>query len=161
MNLKQEFLNITGTLYRVALQILQNQQDAEDAVSDFYIKVMEKRDQFSRYDSLKAALIRSMKNHCLNLIKSRKRFHSVEEISIELPSLTNDCSGSEERLLLVQKIIDELSVKQKIIIELRMVECLPMKQIADIMEEKVNTVEKIISRVRKKIRIEYENRKSK
>ena len=46
-------------------------------------------------------------------------------------------------------------------IHLRMVEGLSMQQIADIMEEKVNTVEVNISRARKKIRAQYEVRKLK
>ena len=157
----QEILDSKGLLYRLALQILHNQQDAEDAVSGFYLKVLEKKNQFSKYDNLKGALIRSMKNHCINLLKLKKRFHSLEEVPAELSSRTHEPILDDERLILVQKIINKLPEKQKIMIHLRMVEGYTMMQIAEIMEEKVNTVEVSISRARKKIRAEYEKRRAK
>ncbi|MDC8003912.1 sigma-70 family RNA polymerase sigma factor [Aureisphaera galaxeae] len=161
MPLKRTILECKELLYRLALQMLHNQHDAEDAVSDFYIKVLEKKDQFSKYDNLKGALIRSMKNHCINLLKSKKRLLPLEEIPSEITDATNPIFSDDKRLALVQTIINELSEKQRIMIHLRMIEGYSMKQIAEIMEEKVNTVEVNISRARKRIRTEYENRRSK
>ena len=161
MGFYNEILDCKDILYRLALQILRNQHDAEDAVSAFYIKVIEKKEQFSKYDNLKGALIRSMKNHCINLLKAKKGFQSLEQVRLEPSTSAPESLLDNERLILVQKIIGELPEKQKIMIHFRMIEGYSMKQIAEIMEEKVNTVEVIISRARKKIRAEYEVRKSK
>ncbi len=161
MGFYNEILDCKDLLYRLALQILRNTHDAEDAVSEFYMKVIEKKEQFSRYDNLKGALIKSLKNHCINLLKAKKDFQSLEQVSSKPSTSVAEPLLENERLILVQKIIDELPEKQRIMIHFRMIEGYSMKQIAEIMEEKVNTVEVAISRARKKIRAEYEVRKSK
>lgn len=160
MAFKRKILRYKEQLYRLALQLLGNRQDAEDAVSDLYMKVLEKDEQFSRYDNLQAALIRSMKNHCINLLKAKKPLQSLEEMPAEPGTSAPDSMWEDDRLALVQAIINDLPDKQKVMIHLRMVEGYTMAQIADVMQEKVNTVEVAISRARKKIRKEYEIRTS-
>ena len=161
MSFSREIVECRDLLYRLALQMLRNRHDAEDAVSAFYIKVLEKKEQFAAYNNLKGALVRSMKNHCINLLKAKKGFQSLDQVRSEPTTPLPAPPWDNQRFLLVQKIIDELPEKQKIMIHLRMIEGCSMKEIAEIMEEKVNTVEVIISRARKKIRAEYEVRRSK
>ena len=156
----QEILEHKALLFRLALSMLHNRHDAEDALSGFYLRVLEKREQFAGYDNLKGALIRGMKNYCLNVCKSRKTFEAKDQVPLTSDVNSNQPLFDDHKLQLIQQIIGDLPEKQRIMVQLRMVEGLTMARIAEIMEVKVNTVEMSISRARKKIRAEYEKRRS-
>ncbi|MCR9253889.1 MAG: sigma-70 family RNA polymerase sigma factor [bacterium] len=144
-------------LYRIALRILGNTEDAEDALSFVMTKAWESRKSLSKYESIEAVLVQTIKNHAIDQLRKSKRlreFHSEETSIAKNPGVFKHKSKHE----IVQEIINQLPEKQRIIIHLRMVEGYSMQQIAEIMDEKVNTIEANVSRARKKIREGYEKR---
>lgn len=144
-------------LYRIALRILGNTEDAEDALSFVMTKAWENRKSLSKYESIEAVLVQTIKNHSIDQLRKSKRlreFHSEETSVAKNPGDSKHQSKHE----ILQEIINQLPEKQRIIIHLRMVEGYSMQQIAEIMDEKVNTIEANVSRARKKIREGYEKR---
>lgn len=69
-----------GLMFYVANQILQNEQDAEDAVHDAFLSVAEHIKKFSRLErhKTKAFLVTIVENKAIDLY--RKKTHRKEEI---------------------------------------------------------------------------------
>ena len=78
MSLKQRFLLKKHVLYRLALRMLQNHHDAEDAVSDVFLRIWQKKEKIDN-DHLEKILIVSMKNHCIDVIRKRKQAKKIRK----------------------------------------------------------------------------------
>lgn len=149
-------------MFRVAYRILNNQMDAEDAVANVLCRLWTKRDKIKNLDEIDKILYTSVKNESIDLIRKKKR----ENLLIK-EMMNNSISDSERTYLhkskfeQINEIIFDLPETQKLILHLRMSEGYSLSKIADMVDMKVNTVEVNLSRARKKIRTEYEKRKSK
>ncbi len=153
---KQEVISKKGMMFRAALRILENRQDAEDATSETILKLWLKRDQLKKYENLERVLYTVIKNQCIDLIRARNNFLPIQEgFGLYADGSENDFN-QDSKLKRVKAIINELPDKQKMMVHFRMTEGYSMQKIADLMNEKVNTVEVTLSRARKKIREQYE-----
>ena len=59
-----EYLPLAPMLYRIAFHILEQQDEAEDAVQETFLKLWEIRDKLDDVESAKAYSIRILKNEC-------------------------------------------------------------------------------------------------
>lgn len=151
---REKVLAKKGMLFRAALRILNDRHDAEDATSEVILKAWTRKDKLIHYENLDGVLYTIIRNLCIDMLRARKNFQSFE---YEMESAENtDESDDSSKLEQVKKIIENLPQKQRMMIHFRMTEGYSMQKIADIMDEKVNTVEVNISRARKTIRREYE-----
>lgn len=60
-------------LFVLALRYVKDEQLAEDAIQDLFLKVWQKRDQLDSSRSIKGFLFTTLKNHVLNMVRNRKR----------------------------------------------------------------------------------------
>ncbi|MEZ4472859.1 MAG: RNA polymerase sigma factor [bacterium] len=60
-------------VYRRALRLLGNATDAEEALQDVFLKILDRVDDFDDQDKTLNWLYRITTNHCLNVIRGRKR----------------------------------------------------------------------------------------
>lgn len=65
-------------IYRFCLRMLGDEELAEDAFQETFLKIYEKNDQF-RGDNFQAWLFTIARNTCLNVIRSKKEFDSFDE----------------------------------------------------------------------------------
>lgn len=158
MSLTSDVLAKKNMLFRLALRILGNREDAEDALSQVYVKIWANRKKFSQYDNLDKVLYQTLKNQCIDVLRSKKEYLEFDEGVAQTAIYDPAAESENEKFDQVQRIINTLPEKQKMMIHLRMVEGFSMEKIAGIMDEKVNTVEVNISRARKKIRLAYATR---
>lgn len=61
-----------------------DEQDAEEAVQEIFIKIWEKRKSLNETKNFKSYLFQSVKNHLFNLIRNRKNACQLEDIPDEL-----------------------------------------------------------------------------
>lgn len=151
---KDLILSQSDLLFRLAYRMLKNTADAQDALSEVTMKAWSKRDKIKAYDRIEAVLYTMIKNHCIDIIRKHRDVVPIDTIQLsdEMDSRNNSKSDR------IQLIISTLPELQQELLHLRMVEGLTMSQIAEIKEIKVNTVEVNLSRARKKIRAEYNER---
>lgn len=71
-----------NTLFRAALAILREPQEAQDAVQDAYVRYLEKRPRFRDGEHAKAWLLKVTANGCKSRLRSRKRHPAVELLDI-------------------------------------------------------------------------------
>ena len=59
-------------LYRLALRMLNNTSEAEDAVQHTMMNMWQKKDELNRIENVRAFVIKALKNDCLNRLKKEK-----------------------------------------------------------------------------------------
>jgi RNA polymerase sigma factor (sigma-70 family) len=154
---KNEVLPLCNKLQRFAFQILQNEEEAKDALQDVYLKLWQKRDELGKVENLEAFTMRMMRNRCVDVIRSRRTV-SVEVLKkVSLPDdAISDHNHLENADLagFVRIIITGLPDIQRSIIHLRDIEMLEYEEIAEVTQMTVNAIKVNLSRARKKVRDE-------
>lgn len=140
-----------------AYRMLEDRDDAEDAVQETLIRLWNLRDNLEKYNSLTALAITVIKNHCIDKIRLRDRNEPIEDelyrrAGPDNPYLQLERKNSEEVL---KAIIEGLPALQKAIIKMKDIEEYELSEIAEITGTNVEAVRVNLSRARKKVREEY------
>jgi len=146
-------------IYGYAFRILRNQEEAEDAVQEIFIKLWKMKDRLAEYNSIDALAITMTKNYCIDQIRKDKNIlheenrredhHYITSIS---PHEQMELSETNE---ILYRIIDHLPDGYKDVIRLREMEGVPYEEIAEKTGQNINTLRVTLSRARKLIRDEY------
>lgn len=134
-------------LFRIAMVHLGSREDAEEAIQDTFIKLMEKAPEFKDAEHQKAWLIRVITNHCKTMLGRgwRKR-----EIKLEgAEPVTVDASEDWELLQLVMA----LPVKYKTVIHLYYYEDYRIQEISKILRISESAVKMRLQRGRQLLKL--------
>lgn len=134
-----------NTLFRAALAILGDVQEAEDAVQDTFLRYLEKRPQFRDGEHEKAWLLKVTANHCKSVLRRRKRRSEVELLDV-YPA------PDRESRELVEAIL-ALPANQRWAVHLHYYEGYSTDEIASILGQRPGTVRSHLSRARKALKI--------
>ena len=85
MKTEELFIEYMDNLYRIAVFMLSNVQDAEDAVQETYVRYLLKKPKLNNQEHEKAWLMRVCINICKNQIRYRNRHpkYNIEEYFLE------------------------------------------------------------------------------
>ena len=150
---------LNRNLYGLAFRILRNQEEAEDAVQDVFIKLWNMGGKIDEYKSIGALAATMTKNTCIDLIRKKK--HIVQEgyEGMELSGHDNsspyELMASRESEDILYHIIDQLPEIYKEVIKLREIDGMTYEEIADKTKQNINTLRVTLSRARKMIREEF------
>jgi RNA polymerase sigma factor, sigma-70 family len=150
---------LNRNLYGYAFRILRNQEEAEDAVQDVFIKLWNMGGKIDEYKSIGALAATMTKNTCIDLIRKKK--HIVQEgyEGMELSGHDNsspyELMASRESEDILYHIIDQLPEIYKEVIKLREIDGMTYEEIADKTKQNINTLRVTLSRARKMIREEF------
>ena len=133
-----------NTLFRAALAILGNVQEAEDAVQDTFLRYLEKRPELNGGQHEKAWLLRVTANTCKSILRSRKRHPAVELLDV-YPAPDRDSQELVEAVL-------ELPANQRTAVHLFYYEGYTTQEIAHILGQRPGTVRSHLSRARETLR---------
>lgn len=138
ISFQNDVLPLKNKLFRLALRITLNREEAEDVVQDTLIKVWNARDRWLELDSIEAYSLTIARNLSLDRIKKMENQNdSLEEQNTE--RLDENTSTPSERMIqkdkldIVRNIIDELPEKQRSCLQLRDIEGKSYQEIADIL----------------------------
>lgn len=136
-----------NTLYRAALAILADVQEAEDAVQDAFIAYLEKAPDFDGPEHEKAWLIRVTINACRDLVKSffRSRTVPLEEL------LDQPAPLSEEHREVLEAVL-ALPRKYRDAVYLHYYEGYTAAEIGKLLGKNTNTVYTLLTRAREQLR---------
>ena len=152
MEIEILFKNYMDHLYRIALFMLANVQDAEDAVQETYVRLLMKKPHFIDKEHEKAWLMRVCINICKNQIRFRNR-HS--QSSILEGEMQSDGFGERE----VIREIGMLPIKLRSTLILYAIEGYSVKEISVILQISEAAVKKRLQRGREKLNIQLEGEK--
>lgn len=84
MKTEELFIEYMDNLYRIAVFMLSNVQDAEDAVQETYVRYLLKKPKLNNQEHEKAWLMRVCINICKNQIRYRNRHpkYNIEEVDV-------------------------------------------------------------------------------
>lgn len=124
-------------IYWHARRMVGNHLDADEITQQVIIVMYKKLSSFKGNSSLKTWIYRITSNRCLNFIRRRKIKAYLNLDDVEASSLKNDediLTNLEDRELLenVQKVLDELPLKQKEIFIYRHFDGLNYSEISEI-----------------------------
>lgn len=151
-------------LYRLALRLLNNASEAEDAVQHIMMKMWQKKDELNGIENVKAFVIKALQNDCLNRLKKEQTIIRHHGQFGKTQSLSTEVSQGN-MVALIKGAINKLPEKQKMAIHLCDVEGFDTKEIAGLLEIDEGAVRTNLSRARQKIKMqiiklqEYEDRK--
>jgi RNA polymerase sigma-70 factor (family 1) len=148
------------SLYDFALAIVKQREPAEEITADVFIRLWERRQKIgnARIRSCRLYLFMCIKNASLNYLRDHKQTEhlDLEQVSTaewKLETSPEDIMVTAEMAGRLNKAISELPVKCGMIFRLVKEEELSYKEVAQLLEVSVKTVENQIGIALKKIRL--------
>ena len=163
-------------VYNVALQYVQNVEDAEEITQDVFIQIHVSLEKFEEKSTVKTWLYRITINKCLDFIKhknSKKRFFIFGNKSQNENEYLNSSNFEHPGILLENKekaaqlyaVINELSENQKTAFILSKIDGLSNPEISEIMQLSISSVESLIFRakstLKEKLAVKFEEYRKK
>ena len=158
----------SGYIYRVALKILGNPQDAEEVLQNTFLKIFEKINTFESRSAFSTWVYRIAVNEALMLLRRQKpaaenetdsldaREQSLEELRPQL--FVDWCCLPEDSLLgnelreILDRAIQQLPETLRLVFLLRDVEGLSVRETAQVLEISESAVKTRLLRARLKLR---------
>lgn len=160
ISFQTDILPLKNELYRMALRITMNAEEAEDVVQETMMKVWSRRDQWNQIDSIEAFCLTICRN--LSLDKLRRMDNQTQSLDAAYdPKDHGVASNPEEqaiqsdRIRLVRQMISQLPEKQRSCMQLRDMEGKSYKDIATILDITEEQVKVNIFRARQTIREKF------
>ena len=140
--------NVKVKLYKTAMAILKNDDDAYDAIQETLISAYKNINKLEHTEFFETWIIRILINKCYDVIKKNQKIVNInEKISEEVDSFYEMYSTESELELILNKIEKDL----KMVTVLYYYDELPVKEIAIILNIPEGTVKSRLSRARKSI----------
>ena len=146
-------------VFNVALNYLQNVEDAEEITQDVFVKVYNSLENFNQKSSYKTWIYRITINQCLDFIKqknSQKRFFIFGKKSQNEQEYLNTTTFEHPGILMENKeeaailfeVINTLTENQKTAFLLSKLDGLSNPEISEIMQLSISSVESLVFRAK-------------
>ena len=161
ISFRTDVLPLKNELFRLALRITLNREDAEDVVQETMIRVWNRRDQWEQIESIEAFCTTICRNLALDKTKrTSNQDASLDNEGHDAPDHSYSANPEEQavqrdRVERVRRLMDLLPEKQRTCMQLRDVEGKSYKEIATVMDISEQQVKVNIFRARQTIKQEY------
>ena len=154
---KRIWLPLSGRFYKVAYYLLENEQDAKDAVQDLYIRLWSRRTFLYEVAKPEAYGIRILKNLCIDKIRKVSSSTALELEKVENEVLSFEVSPvaalmDKDLLEKVLYCVDTLPAKQASILKMRVFDGLDYDEIAEKTGLSLINLRVVLSLARKSLR---------
>lgn len=142
-------------LFRLAISITGNRQDAEDIVQDVLLKIWNKKGIWDEIDNWESYCIRSVRNLALDKmeLKDNQQLSIPEGFDVgESRADIQTLLEKEEQMSLLEQYIQQLPEKQRTVFQLREIEEMNYKEIATALNMTQEQVKINLFRARQKIK---------
>ena len=160
ISFQTDILPLKNELFRMALRITQNREEAEDVVQETMIKVWNRRDQWPQLDSIEAFCLTICRN--LSLDKLRRMDNQAQSLGddIDMTDLSHSSNPEQmtiqrDRSRMVRQLINELPERQRTCMQLRDIEGKSYRDIAQILDITEQQVKINIFRARQAVKERY------
>ena len=149
-------VSLSPKLFLLAARLLNNEEEAKDAVQEVMVKLWKKRKVLGKHPNPAGYVYLATRNHCLDVLRTREPSIANEwDISmIEGGHNGDDVLEASERDEIIENIIGTLPVRQREVIIMRDIEGLEYDDIETVTGERKDIIRVLVSRARKGIREE-------
>ncbi|MBR1378684.1 MAG: RNA polymerase sigma factor [Bacteroidaceae bacterium] len=156
LEFKQRFLPHHRLLYRVAYRLTANQQDAEDLVQDFYLKLWQRRDTLSAEAQNEAYLITMLRN----LYRDQQRQKHIATVPLDAavddpPDESHPPFEVRDEALQVKALIGRLPQKQRTIMQMHLEQESPYDEISQATGLSPGNLRVIVSRAKQTLKEQF------
>lgn len=154
------FTSLRVQMLSLAERITGNRDDAADAVQDAFVRLWQQKERYETMTHAQGAGITAVRNLSIDMARrnARRADIAIEDASDTVIETTDD--NRTQAYQQVRFIIDnELTPKQRAIIDLREMQGLEFDDIANRLDMTAANVRVELSRARKRVREIYRNRK--
>ncbi len=154
----KKILPLRDKLYRLAYSIVKDQAEAEDVLQDVLVKLWSRRDEWDAIENLEAYSFRALKNTALDRLAA-KAIRKTDTITpesetfyfVEHRSPHHDLVQKQQREV-IERCINELSENQRLVFQLREMEGMSYREIAEALTISEDLVKISLFRARKKMK---------
>lgn len=148
--IEQIILEKYNQYYRLAYGYVHNEADAGDIVQSGTLRALKNSHTLKRPEYAQTWVYRIMLNECFRHLEKPRllSYESIQDENGQVLGYTEDCHENLDLL----RAMDALSEKEKAVVMLKYFEEMTLEEIADILDENVNTVKSRLYRSLKKLR---------
>ncbi len=146
-------LRYTDIVYRATLNYCKNKEDAEDAVQNAFVKLLQANVDFEDDEHIRKWLIRVAINECKNIWKSfwRKNVSSINEVDYDAHLMTSEQQELFEEVM-------KLPSNYSIVLHLYYYEGYHTKEISEMLHISESNVQTRLMRARNKLKEQLKNK---
>ena len=153
---ESKVLPVKDKLFRFALKIVKDEEEAKDIVQEVLIRVWDQRTRLDEFNNTEAWCMRVTRNLSIDRLKS-KHISKTNNLKEDFDIVESQKSPLEklemgDLMSRIRQFIEGLPEKQKRIIHLRDIEGFSYKEIGKILEIDINQVKVNLFRARKSVK---------
>ncbi len=157
-----QIMPIKQKLFRFALRLLGNEEDAKDIIQDAFMKVWHNKEKMGELQNLEAWCMRITRNLALDKLKSKKyritdNIDRAQELPASQQQTPHQRSEQSDLMRRVHGLIHALPEKYRTILQLRDIDGLSYQEIADVLDIEMSEVKVNLHRARKQVREQLQN----
>lgn len=157
LEFKQRFLPHHRLLYRVAYRLTANQQDAEDLLQDFYLKLWQRRDTLSGEAQNEAYLITMLRN----IFRDQRRQKHIATVPLDDAAVDDPPDESQEsyethdEAMQMAELIGRLPQKQRTVVQMHLGQEQSYDEISQATGLSPGNIRVIVSRARQTLKEQF------
>lgn len=139
----QRILPIKDKLFRFALHLLRNVQEAEDLVQDIMVRVWSKKEEWAVWQNVEGYCMTAVRNGALDQLRKKKLLSVPEQKALHISSSDNDpCEHimNKEVFIRIRKCVEALPDNQQRVVHLREIEGFSYHEIAALLDMSLDQV---------------------
>lgn len=160
MDFKRDILPLKNIIFRTALRITLNREEAEDIVQDCLVKIWKQTEEGAEIQNLESYALTISRNLALDR-KSLAHNRVISLVEEEHDTQDEHQLTPDEQLIkhesksLIEQIVNSLPEKQRSIMQLRDIEGKSYKEIAGILSITESDVKVTLFRARQQVKEQY------
>ncbi|HEV3326074.1 MAG TPA: RNA polymerase sigma factor [Puia sp.] len=140
---KERILPMKDKLFRFAFRLLQNVQEAEDAIQDVMAGLWARREEWGQWRNMEAYCMTATRNNCLDRIRKRHNRREQDKEIRQAGSLAQDPYEkmmNKEMSYRIRQCMATLPENQQLVIQLREIEGFSYSEIAEVLNISLDQV---------------------
>ena len=156
ISFKNDIMPLKERLFRLALRIVQNREEAEDIVQDTLMKLWSQQAEWADIQNIETYTLTMCRNQALDHLEKKERQNLTLDEAMH--DQADNTPAPDEQLInrqqhdLARQLIDRLPEKQRTTAQLRDIEGMTYQEIAEVMGITVADVKVNLFRGRQKLR---------